>query len=97
MMFKVANGAIRLYDFDDNVQLAVTYELSRDLRIIRRSVYSILDLLGDIGGLAGALRALFSFAVIIFQYKAVISYISQHTYLIRDGDEKDRDSSKAAD
>ena len=88
MMFKVTAGSLRLYDFNDNVQLAITYELNRDLRIIRRAVYSFLDLLGDIGGLAGALSALFTFIVIIFQYKAVISYVSQHTYLIRDGDEK---------
>ena len=90
MMFKVTSGALRLYDFDDNVQLAITYELSQDLTIIRRTVYNLLDLLGDIGGLAGALRAIFTIAVIIFQYKAVISYVGQHTYLIRDGDEKDR-------
>ena len=90
MMFKVSSGALRLYDFPDNVQLAITYELSQDLTIIRRTVYNILDLLGDIGGLAGALRALFTVAVIIFQYKAVIGYVGQHTYLIRDGDEKNR-------
>ena len=75
-MFKMTTGALRLYDFDDNVQLAITYELDRDLRIIRRTVYSLLDLLGDIGGLAGALRALFIITVTIFQYKAVISYVS---------------------
>ena len=75
MMFKVSMGALRLYDFSDNVQMAVTYELSQDVTIIRRTVYSLLDLLGDIGGLAGALRALFTVAVIIFQYKAVIGYV----------------------
>ena len=90
MIFKVTTGRLSLHDFDDNVQLAISYELSRDLTITWRTVYSLLDLLGDIGGLAGALQALFSITVIIFQYRAVISYISQHTYLIHDGDEKEK-------
>ena len=45
--------------------------------------------MGDIGGLAGALHASFAAAIIIFQYKAVISYVSNHVFLIRDGDELD--------
>lgn len=89
-MFIVEPGPARLYDFPypDTTQLAITYELSRDLNIIRRKVYGILDFLGDLGGLAGALRGLFAGVVIIFQYKVVLNYVSNHTFLIRDGDEK---------
>ena len=67
--------------------MAVTYELSRDLKIVRRKVYGILDFLGDMGGLAGALQALFAVVVVVFQYKVVLNYVSNHTFLIRDGDE----------
>ena len=42
-IFRVVEGTERLYEFNDSVQLAITYELNRDLRIIRRHVYSILD------------------------------------------------------
>lgn len=89
-MFIVEPGPVRLYDFPypDTTQLAITYELNRDLSIIRRKVYGILDFLGDIGGLAGALRALFATLVIFFQYKVVLNYVSNHTFLIRDGDER---------
>ena len=45
----------RPYEFDDNVHVAVTFELDLDLTVIDRQVYSILDWLGDIGGLAEAL------------------------------------------
>ena len=86
-MYKVVPGPQRPYDFPDLVQIAITYELDRDLRIIRRKVYGLLDFLGDLGGLAGALRGIFTVAIILFQYKATISYISNHTYLIKDGDE----------
>ena len=55
-----------MYDFKDNTQLAITYELDRDLQTISRKVYGILDWLGDIGGLAGALKALFTALIIVF-------------------------------
>ena len=88
-MFEVEPGPVRLYDFPypDTTQLAITYELNRDLQIIRRKVYGLLDFLGDLGGLAGALRGLFTVVVLIFQYKVVLNYVSNHTFLIRDGDE----------
>lgn len=35
-MFNSRPGPIRLYDFFDNTQLAITYELDRDLYVIRR-------------------------------------------------------------
>ena len=88
-LFSVVPGPLRMYDFDDDVQLAITYEFKRDLQVIRRKVYGFLDWMGDIGGLAGALHASFTAAIIVFQYKAVISYVSNHVFLIRDGDEKD--------
>lgn len=88
-MFSLVPGPLRMYDYDDNVQLAITYEFKRDLLVIRRKVYGFLDWMGDIGGLAGALHATFAAAIIVFQYKAVISYVSNHTFLIRDGDERD--------
>ena len=96
-MFTIEEGPVRPYDFPrpDTTQLAITYELSRDLNIIRRQVYGVLDFLGDLGGLAGALRGLFALVVLLFQYKVVLNYVSNHTFLIRDGDEDDK-KSKAA-
>ena len=94
-MFKIRRGPLRMYDYNDNVQLAVTYELNRDLRIVRRSVYSFLDLLGELGGLAGALHAFFSVTIIILQFRAVTSYLSQHLYLIREGDDKEDNAAAA--
>ena len=58
-------GPLRLYDYNDNVQMAITYEFVRDLKVIKRDVYGFLDLMGDLGGLAGALRASFAAAIII--------------------------------
>lgn len=81
-IFNTITGPLRLYDFKNNVQAAITYELDRDLRIVRRKVYGILDFLGDIGGLAGALKALFAASIIIFQYKAAIHYAANRLYMV---------------
>ena len=96
-MFTIEEGPVRPYDFPrpDTTQLAITYELSRDLNIIRRKVYGVLDFLGDLGGLAGALRGLFAVIVLLFQYKVVLNYVSNHTFLIQDGDENDKKSAGA--
>jgi len=54
-----------MYDYDTPVHMGVTYELNRDLKIIRRKVYGFLDLLGDIGGLSGSLYSIFFAAIIV--------------------------------
>ena len=78
-----------MWDFPGDAHVTITYELDRDLLVIRRKVYGILDFLGDIGGLAGALKALFAALVIVFQYKATVNYVGNFLYLIKDGDEKE--------
>ena len=88
-MFTVRPGAFRLYDFDDDVQFAINYEFNRDLSLIRRKVYGILDFLSDMGGLSGALKSLFALVILIFQWKAAINYVSNHTYYIKDGEERE--------
>ena len=55
--------------------------------VIQRKVYGILDLLGDIGGLASSLQSSFFFLIIVFQYKAAVSYVSNHTFLVRGSQE----------
>ena len=82
-----------MYDYDDNVLMAVSYELDQDLQVIRRKVYGFLDLLAAIGGLTGSLYSLFFAFILLMQYKIVISYVSNRLFLIKDGDEKDPKSS----
>ena len=76
-MYYIRKGPARPYDFPDDIHTLVTYELNRDLRVIRRKVYGIGDYLADLGGLYGALTGLFATLIIIFQYKAYISYVSE--------------------
>ena len=60
-----------------------------DTKHYNRSVYSILDYIGDIGGLAGAVFSIFSTLVLLLQWKTTINYTGNHLYLIREGEEKE--------
>lgn len=68
-IFEINQSATRLYDGIDNVQFAFAYEISQDLQIRNRKVYGLLDLLGDVGGLAASLKTLFILLVAILQFK----------------------------
>ena len=57
---------MRIWDQDDNIQTMVTYEFDKSLRMVNRKVFSIMDLFSAIGGLAGALKALFTIGVVVF-------------------------------
>ena len=43
------------YEFNDQVHLAISYEMDLNLHVIERTVYTLLDWLGDVGGLMGIL------------------------------------------
>ena len=81
-IYNVVADFPRMYDFFDNVQMALTYERSLDLLIVKRKVYGLLDLLGDVGGLASSLKSLFFSLILVFQYKAALTYVSNHTYKV---------------
>ena len=49
----------------------------------------MLDYIGDIGGLAGAVFSIFSTLVLLLQWKTTINYTGNHLYLIREGEEKE--------
>ena len=45
----------RPYEFPDRVHLSISYELDLNKHIFDRAVYTVLDWLGDLGGLMGIL------------------------------------------
>ena len=54
-MFIIKEMKKRPYEYVNRVHIQLAYELNLDLTVIDRQVYSILDWLGDIGGLGEAL------------------------------------------
>ena len=54
-IFTTKQTTSRPYEFPDKVHLSISYEMSLDLHVSERTVYTILDWLGDVGGLMGML------------------------------------------
>ena len=57
------------------MHIAVTYSLNLDKVIIKRSVYNVLDMLGDIGGLQFALIIILTFALMLLQFNKMDNYL----------------------
>ena len=67
--FRIVNHGQRPYEFLDDVHLTVTFELSLDRIKIQRFVFSLLDWLGDVGGLIEILFISFSLVYALFHYQ----------------------------
>ena len=76
--FNSENSGFRIMPYDNLMQNSITFELSRTRIDFTRTIYSVFDFLGDIGGLHGALGSTFAGLVFILQYRG--SYM----FLMRD-------------
>ena len=65
-------------NFANNMLNSVTFELSLSLDVYERQVYSLLDILSDIGGLYGCLRGIFHIIVLFFQFRG------DHMFIMKD-------------
>ena len=82
-IFKIQETKKRPYEFPDNVHIQVTFEFDLDLTVIDRQVYSILDFLGDIGGLGEALFFLGGALLVLLQYGQFDAMMVRHLYRVR--------------
>ena len=67
-MFRLNQIGTRPYEYPNNVHTAIAYELDLNLATLDRQVYSVLDLMGDIGGLSEALVFLGSIIIGIIHF-----------------------------
>ena len=56
----------RLLPYKNKFQNSITFEMSLNKRVFIRHVYTLLDMIGDLGGLFGALTPLGVIIVSIF-------------------------------
>ena len=82
-IFHITEVKKRPYEFYNNIHVSVTYEFDLDLTFIDRKVYSILDFLGDVGGLGQALFFMGSFFLAILQYNKLDSLLVNELFRIK--------------
>ena len=92
-IFKIQQSRSRPYEFKNNVLISVTYEHELDLTVIDRQVYSVLDWLGDVGGLAEALMYIGTFALAVLHYGQFDAMLVNELYLASKKPERPEGSS----
>ena len=61
-------------------QFGVVFEMNHNLKTYQRTIYSFLEWLSEIGGLYGALYAIFSVVLKLIQYRAIDYFIVGQLY-----------------
>ena len=71
---------IRPYEMNDKVHIRISYERDLNKTVIERTVYGILDMLGDVGGLTEALFSIGLVLISFFQYQVFENYLVSQLY-----------------
>lgn len=79
-IFKNEFEQIRPYEFPDHVHMQVTYEFDLNLYRIDRDVYSLLDWIGDVGGLNEGLGIMLTLILSIVNFNNFEHYLVKHLY-----------------
>lgn len=74
--FEAEVTSSRILPYKTQMWNSITYELSQTRHEYTRTVYSMLDFLGDIGGLFSALGPLCGVIVTAFQYRGSYMYLA---------------------
>ena len=75
------------------MHVQVTFELDLNFVVIDRQVYSVLDWLGDIGGLVESLFFIGGIVLMVFNYTHFDFLINSHLFRIRSKDESNQNKS----
>ena len=67
-IFKNRFEKVRPYEFPDRVHTQITFEFDRTLYRIDRDVYSILDWIGDVGGLNEGVKVALGCILMFLQF-----------------------------
>ena len=80
-IFGIKEKAVRPYVQEDNIQIVLTYELSRDLTIVANANQpSFIGLLAEIGGLSIALYIVLRAILLVCNYRAFENYLVSKLY-----------------
>ena len=81
LAFSIESDTVRPYASDDDVQVAITFELSPDLSVITNASHSsIFGWLAEIGGLSVAIFLLLKVMVLIVTSGAMENHLVSHLY-----------------
>ena len=71
------------YDFDDNVQAAISIEVDPNLNSYDRHVYTYIDLLSDVGGIQGIIVYMFAILIAALNTNKLSNFIVNRLYKVK--------------
>ena len=77
---------MRPYEFPDHIHLQITFEFDLTLYRIDRDVYSILDWVGDVGGLNEGLYLFFKMILLFCQFNELHHFLIERLYRTKGDD-----------
>ena len=66
--------------------MSITYEFDLNHYIIRRSIYNLLDMIGDVGALSYGLFLIFTFLMALFHFQRLENYLVAHQFQVLDSE-----------
>ena len=76
------------YEWKDNVWVSVTVEMDFNLKVIDRKIYTLFELLSDIGGLSQILAIIGAITVSIWNYNSFDNMMVRKLYKVKKPPEK---------
>ena len=74
-LFSITKKEVLPYEKVDNVHVSVTIEVNLTLQKFERSIYTVFDLLSDIGGLTEMFLATFSIVLVIWNFSSLDNFM----------------------
>ena len=87
-LFKMNKAELRSYERKDRTWTSVTLEMDLSLKTFERSVYTLFDLLSDIGGLSGILFSFFLLMNNAWNFNKFDNMLVSRLFKLRPGDDK---------
>ena len=72
----------RPYEYYDNVHIAISWEMNLDMIQLDRTVYSMIDLIGNIGGVIYGLTIFFSYLIGVVNFNKFEHYMIEQLFRI---------------
>ena len=85
-LFRIEKGISRPFEYDEKSVMAFSYEHYYDRQVIRRSNYTFLGVLSDVGGLSSVIASVFTTLLAIINYNNLNGYMVNKLFKFRDTD-----------
>ena len=82
-LFGLKQISNRSYEGLKSNWVSVTIEMSLNLNQVERNVFTMFDMLSDIGGLSGILMSVFAITASIWNYLAYDNHLVSHLFTVR--------------